>query len=309
DGYLPIDSLPHITNPEKGFWATANENLIPENYVHRDAVAWNWADPFRAQRINEVLASQPKFTIEDMTKLQVDYLSLPARALIPFLNNINFEQAEINDAKKILLDWQYLMDKNSVAASIYMAWERKLVENVSKELIPIQAQGLIKTIPLSKVIALLQSNQLTNKNSMLKKSFEECIAHLQQKLGADQSKWQYGQAKNHHVWVKHPLSAVVDEATRKKLEVGPAPRGGNGSTPGMTTNLDNQLAGATFRMVVDVGDWDGAYFTNSPGQSGEVGNRFYNNLFERWANDVHFTVYFNKEKIKKAAANTFMLKP
>ncbi|MFM8832376.1 MAG: penicillin acylase family protein, partial [Cytophagales bacterium] len=47
DGYLPIDSLPHITNPEKGFWATANENLIPENYVHRDAVAWNWADPFR----------------------------------------------------------------------------------------------------------------------------------------------------------------------------------------------------------------------------------------------------------------------
>ncbi|MFM7486346.1 MAG: penicillin acylase family protein, partial [Cytophagales bacterium] len=150
DGYLPIDSLPHITNPAKGFWATANENLIPENYQYRDAVGWNWADPFQAQRINEVLASQPKFTIEDMTKLQVDYLSLPARALIPFLNNINFEQAEINDAKKILLDWQYLMDKNSVAASIYMAWERKLVENVSKELIPIQAQGFIKTIPLSK---------------------------------------------------------------------------------------------------------------------------------------------------------------
>ncbi|MFO0333058.1 MAG: penicillin acylase family protein, partial [Bacteroidota bacterium] len=54
---------------------------------------------------------------------------------------------------------------------------------------------------------------------------------------------------------------------------------------------------------------DGAYFTNSPGQSGEVGNRFYNNLFERWANDIHFPVYFTKEKVKKAAANTFKLKP
>ncbi|MFM8739734.1 MAG: penicillin acylase family protein, partial [Cytophagales bacterium] len=40
-GYLPIDSLPRVTNPAKGFWATANENLIPEKYPHRDAVGWN----------------------------------------------------------------------------------------------------------------------------------------------------------------------------------------------------------------------------------------------------------------------------
>jgi penicillin amidase len=87
------------------------------------------------------------------------------------------------------------------------------------------------------------------------------------------------------------------------------PRGGNGSTPGMTTNLDNQLAGATFRMVVDVGDWDGAYFTNSPGQSGEVGNPFYKNLFERWANDIHFPVYFSKPKIEQSASAFTVLKP
>ncbi|MFM8911989.1 MAG: penicillin acylase family protein, partial [Flammeovirgaceae bacterium] len=108
---------------------------------------------------------------------------------------------------------------------------------------------------------------------------------------------------------KHPLSAAVDDPTRKKLEAGPLPRGGSESTPGMTTNQDNQLAGATFRMVVDVGDWDNAWFTNSPGQSGEVGNPFYKNLFQSWANDVHFPVYFSKLKVQRAAAAVTQLVP
>ncbi|MFM7852086.1 MAG: penicillin acylase family protein, partial [Flammeovirgaceae bacterium] len=308
-GYLPIDSLPHVTNPAKGFWATANENLIPENYAHRDAVAWNWADPFRAQRINEVLGSQSKFTVEDMKRLQVDYLSLPARTLIPFLKNINFAAVEVKNARNALMNWNFVMDKNSVAATMYMAWERKLIEVVSQELIPPTAQQLIKTLPLSKLISLLQTDQLADKETIIKKSFEAAIVQLKQKLGNNPSKWQYGQTKNHHVWVRHPLSAVVDEATQKKLEVGPMPRGGNGSTPGMTTNVDNQLAGATFRIVVDVSDWDNAYFTNSPGQSGEVGNRFYKNLFERWANDSYFPVYFSKRKVEGAAIEITWLQP
>ncbi|MFN7330768.1 MAG: penicillin acylase family protein, partial [Bacteroidota bacterium] len=135
----------------------------------------------------------------------------------------------------------------------------------------------IKTIPLSKTISTLENSTgltLNERNLILVISLTEAMIKTKLKLGSDKSKWQYGQTANHHVWVKHPLSNVVDDVTRKKLEVGPLPRGGNGSTPGMTTNLDNQLAGASFRMVVDVGDWDGAYFTNSPGQSGEVGNRF-----------------------------------
>ncbi|MFN7437956.1 MAG: penicillin acylase family protein [Bacteroidota bacterium] len=313
-GYLPIDSLPRAINPDKGFWATANENLIPKKYPHRDAVGWNWADPFRAQRINEVLGGQQKFSMEDMKKLQFDYLSLPAKRLVPLLKSIPIETKtkESEDAKEILLNWDFVLDKNSVAATVYMAWEKQLVENLSKKLIPDNVNNIIKTIPLSKTISTLENSTgltLSERNLILVMSLTEAMIKTKLKLGSDKSKWQYGQTANHHVWVKHPLSNVVDDVTRKKLEVGPLPRGGNGSTPGMTTNLDNQLAGASFRMVVDVGDWDGAYFTNSPGQSGEVGNRFYNNLFERWANDIHFPVYFTKEKVKKAAANTFKLKP
>ncbi|MEJ0055440.1 MAG: penicillin acylase family protein [Bacteroidota bacterium] len=87
--YLPIKSLPNVFNPSKGFWATANENLIPANYEHRDAVGWSWADPFRADRLNEALGSGKKHSLEDMMKLQFDYLSLPARSLVPLLKKVS----------------------------------------------------------------------------------------------------------------------------------------------------------------------------------------------------------------------------
>jgi penicillin amidase len=76
----------------------------------------------------------------------------------------------------------------------------------------------------------------------------------------------------------------------------------------MTTNSENQLAGASFRIAVDTKDWDKAMFTNSPGQSGNPASPFYKNLFEGWANDKHFAVYFSKKKVSQSAVQRVVLK-
>ncbi len=313
-GFLPIASLPNVTNPEKGFWATANENLIPAEYENQDAVgAAGWADSFRADRINEVLASRQKHTQKDMMNLQVDYLSRPARTLVPLLAKVVSQDAKVEAARMQLLNWNYILEKNSTEAAIYVAWEKKLSENMLVLVVPEKGKGLIHSIPLSKTIQWLVSGRpepnAIGRDKFLVNSLAQAVEDLTKKLGNDQSKWQYGQAAYHHVLIKHPLSNVVDEVTRKKLEVGPLPRGGNGSTPGMTTNLDNQLAGASFRMVVDVADWDKTMFTNSPGQSGDVASPFYKNLFELWATDKHFPVYFSKPSVEKSAKERLVLIP
>ena len=44
---------------------------------------------------------------------------------------------------------------------------------------------------------------------------------------------------------------------------------------------DFQLAsGASFRMVIDVGEWDNSLAVNVPGQSGDPESPFYDNLLE-----------------------------
>jgi len=315
-GYLPIQSLPHVYNPEKGYWATANENLIPENYPHRNAVGWEWADSFRGDRVNEVLGSGRKHSLADMMRLQSDYLSVPARNLIPLLKDLKSPDPKVEAARGMLLNWNFILDKSSIEASIYSAWEKKLYENMLVLLVPENARKQIRFLELTKTISWITtprpefgSNPVLGRDQFLLTSLKQAVEELTTKLGVDMKKWNYGQEKYHHSLIKHPLSNAVDETTRKKLEAGPLPRGGYGSTPGMTTNGDNQLGGASFRIAVDTEDWDKTMFTNTPGQSGDPESPFYKNLFELWANDKHFPVYFSRPLVEKVAAEKVMLKP
>ncbi|MEQ8424223.1 MAG: penicillin acylase family protein, partial [Cyclobacteriaceae bacterium] len=309
-------SLPHIFNPEKGFWATANENLVPDKYEHRNAVGWSWSESYRADRINEVLAANRKFSIADMMRLQSDYLSIPARTLVPLLKDLKSSDKATETARAMLGSWDFIMDKNSTEASIYKAWESRLSENIKPLFVPENGRELVRSLPLSNVIDWILtarpefgSNSVTARDEFLIGALKDAVGDLSKKLGSDMRKWQYGQEKNHYVLIKHPLSNAVDVATRKKLEVGPYPRSGYGSTPGMTGNGDNQTHGATFRIVVDTEDWDKSMFTNSPGQSGIPESHFYSNLFPLWANDKHFPVYFSRQLVEKSAYEKVVLKP
>ena len=313
-GYLPIKSLPNVFNPQKGFWATANENLVPDGYANRNAVGWTWADRFRVDRINEALDSGKNLTQEDMMRLQFDYLSLPARALVPLLASIKSKDVRVEEARLQLLKWNYVVGRNSVEATMYVAWEKKLSALLKLKLVPEGARNFIRAIPLRKVVAWLTSggrvfgNKSADRDRFLLICLEESLSDLEKKLGSDRTKWQYGQPAMHHVLIKHLLSNAVNDTIRKKIDLGPLPRGGYGSTPGVTSNNNNQTTGASFRMVVDTQDWDKAMFTNTPGQSGDPDSRLYRNLFEGWANDQHFPVYFSRDRLEKSAKMT-ILKP
>jgi len=104
------------------------------------------------------------------------------------------------------------------------------------------------------------------------------------------------------------MSNAVKASIREKLDVGPMPRGGNGYTVGSTGGNDNQSSGASFRMIVDTGDWDQCLGTNSPGQSGNPDDPFYDNLFKIWAQDQFFPVFYSREKVEGVAAKRILLK-
>ena len=121
--------------------------------------------------------------------------------------------------------------------------------------------------------------------------------------------WQYGQEKYKHVKIIHPLGEVVNKKLQDQLNTPLMTRGGSQHTPGSTSGSNNQTSGATFRIIVDVNDWDASVGTNSPGQSGDPESRFYKNLFEPWANDEYFPVYFSKNKIASVSVDKIILIP
>ncbi|HLF34803.1 MAG TPA: penicillin acylase family protein [Cyclobacteriaceae bacterium] len=314
DGYLPMLDKPHINNPEPGFFATANQLVIPDDYQHWEAIGFTWADPFRGERINEVLGSGKKFSMDDMKALQTDYYSIPARLLIPLLDQLLLESQNLA-AKELLSGWNFTLAANSVEAGIYSAWENKIMENAVEQFVPEDARGLIVP-PLTKIIQWLQNpdekfgpDPIKGRNDFLRKTFESAVKQLAGDLGDNSMDWVYGQERYKHVYIKHPLSDVVNKELKDKLNAGPAPRGGNGYTPGATGAGKNQTSGASFRIIADTGDWDRTFATNTPGQSGDPGSKYYRNLFDMWANDKYFPLYYSRSKVEANLAERIILKP
>ena len=87
------------------------------------------------------------------------------------------------------------------------------------------------------------------------------------------------------------------------------PRGGNSHTPNSTGSRDNQLSGASFRLITDLSDWDKTLMINTPGESGIPGNSYYGDLFTLWADDQYFPAYYSKGKIEEVTDNRMILKP
>jgi penicillin amidase len=314
-GYLPIKERPHLFNPSKGFFATANQNVTPTNYTQWDAIGYTWADPFRGNRIDQVLEPNNKIDLPTMAALQTDYYSIPASRMVPLLSNISFEDDYLQKAKSYLTNWNFILDKNSVAAGIYVAWEKEIATMMSALLIPAEVKSLI-SLQISTIIQRLENptthfgdNAINKRNKLLQEAFTKAINNLQKKLGPSMDQWVYGQAKYKHTTMEHPLSSIVNNEIKQQLNLGPLPRGGNGQTPGSTGSGDNQLSGASFRILIDTKDWDKALMINTPGQSGDPSSPYYRNLFETWANDQYFPAYYSKEKIKSVTKEITVLQP
>src|SRR5918996_582363 len=129
EGYLPITALPNAHNPSSGFVVTANHYLMPNDYPWKEAMHFTWADPYRASRISELLGSGRLFSVAETTRVQNDDLSLPARALVPLLRDVSLPSGAAAKARDVLMTWDFVLDKDSVAAGIYAMWQRRLIVN------------------------------------------------------------------------------------------------------------------------------------------------------------------------------------
>jgi penicillin amidase len=324
NGYLPINALPHTSNPDKGYIATANNYLFPPNYPYKEALHYTGAEPYRASRIGEVLGSGRLHTIADMIRLQNDNVSLPARALVPLLSasrsdssgKASTASAPEDVARQRLLTWNYSVDADSSVAGLYEMWQRRVTANVRNLMIPKDAQPFIGQPNIKKVIDWLNApdgrfgdDPIRGRDELLNRSLTEAIAELTKKLGPDVDGWRWGQANYHHATIRHALSDVVPAGERARLDVGPVPRGGDSYTVSATGNADNQTSGGSLKIIVDTENWDASLGLNNPGQSGNPDSPHYRDLFELWSRGRYFPVFYSRAKVESVAEEHMTLTP
>ena len=314
DGFLPIDALPHVENPEKGFFNTSNNYLIPPGWPYKEALHYTWADSYRADSVEQFLRSGRMFSVADMMQLQNSVLSIPARQLVPLLRDIASPNRATEQARQRLLHWDFNLDKDSVEAGIYEMWQRRIQANVRATFIPAEARQFIGIPPLSKIVNWMDApdgrfgvDPIAGRDALLLKSLDQAVADLAKQLGEDMDKWKLG--AYHHALIRHPLTEALKPAEGAKFDVGDLPRGGDSYTVDATGGTENQTAGGSFKIIVDTEDWDNSVGLNNPGQSGDVNDPHYRDLYQLWARGQYFPIFYSRRKIESVIERKFDLQP
>ena len=316
-GFVPNGDLPHSYNPSSGFVASANHKMIPENY--RYDVGFQWASPERFLRISEVLSaaakSAHKLSLEDMEHLQNDVVSLPARELQGLLRRAAGSPPA--SAAKVLLDWDCAIAPDSAAATLYEFWVSELRDAVTTKLVPAEAQKAVGKLSLRKTVQELShvrgevfgQNSEAARDALLLQTLSAGEQKLAAKLGPDPKNWAWGQL--HRVSFIHPLGGV-SPAAAALFDRGPSPRPGDGSTVDATyfggSSFD-QLAGASYREIFDLSDWDKGVGVSVPGQSGQPASPHYDDLLRLWLDGQYFPLRYSKPSIDRETTDTLELKP
>ncbi|WP_273834678.1 penicillin acylase family protein [Halococcus sp. PRR34] len=132
EGFVPFEEKPHVTNPD--YLGTANQRVVndPEHYI-----AEAYSDPYRGIRIYDRLdrraQSDDPIDPQFMKDLQHDTLDLRAEALVPLLVEVARtadDTTEIRRYVDALDEWDHRMERDSLAALVFVRWFDEYRERV-----------------------------------------------------------------------------------------------------------------------------------------------------------------------------------
>jgi penicillin amidase len=302
-GFVPVRELPQAYNPPTGFIATANNNNLPPGY--KTPIAYDWSPDYRGARLREVLSSRGDFTVSDFQALQHDDLSVLARNLVPMLVAALERSGGDARATRLLKSWNYRMSRDAVAPLVFEAWAPLLARRVNAVRLSGRAAEVMgNRADYEELEATLASptGGISEKvrDSLMVAALSDAWNDLNRRFGEDTTKWRWGAV--HVAELRHPLA--------RSFDLPPVSRGGDGNTVFATGGANfRQTSGASYREVIDLGDFDNSFATNVPGQSAQPGSEYYDNLLQLWGNDQYFPLVFSRARVEAETKHTLMLRP
>ncbi|MEG0384980.1 MAG: penicillin acylase family protein [Solibacillus sp.] len=304
ESYIPFNELPTVIDPQQGFIATANNEIIGKEYPYH--LSNLWAQPYRYERIVEMIVDekankQIKLTAEDMKNMQMDKKNLHAVEFLPsFLETIKAQDSEGKYKEEIALleQWEYYDNQDQGAPLIYHFLYENMKNTLFADAMP---ADIFKMMPAKAQITndMLQDAYAGNPgvwitdegglDAFVYTAFEEAVAKIQDKFGKSVSKWQWGSYSQ--LTFNHPLSSASD-LIASYLNPKKVPVGGSSVTvqAAAEDGKGNVTHGASWRFVADLQNLSTAEHIVGPGQSGHVKSKWYDNQVSDWVSgDYHKT--------------------
>ena len=263
--------LPREMNPERGYITTANDNSHPKDFTGRPVFyhSTNGVETARITRLHQILSAPGK-------KFGVEDHKL-----------IQHDAYSLQAARDIPLfqGWTSQDPEVERARAMIAEWDAVLSAETTAGAI------YVRFTEAAEDVATDPDAPAAERQAAIEAALKETITETTADWGADWAQWRYG--REHVSDLPHAFVA--------QFNMPPVERPGGFNTVNAT--------GANFRRIVDLSNIDNSVWSNAPGQSGQPGSPFYDNMREHLANGQYYPILFSREAVERGAQYTLNLRP
>jgi penicillin G amidase len=310
-GFIPYGDLPQAYNPADNVLASANNRIV--SYSYKYFLSNEWAPPYRAQRIIELLKAKPLLSAQDLRNIQADVYSIPDREFAPYL--VALAPADDNERQAIDLikAWDYRTSTDSVAASLVettLAYAMrytfgdelgKLTNDYLDNGVPV----LLRILPDERNVWFddVTTSARETRGDILQRSLTDALADISKRLGKDMKTWTWGRL--HQAVFTHQALGTLPILDRV-FNVGPVAVPGSGGNGFTVYAANHNLARlykigniSSMRAIYDLGNFDNSLMVNSVGQSGQPGSKHYGDQVAAWRDVAHHAMPFSRAAVEQ----------
>jgi penicillin amidase len=329
-GFIPFEGLPSAFNPPTHFAATANNQIVGDDYPYR--IDGDWADEYRIGRIVEMLREREKHGIADFQRMHGDVYSALGRELAEFLGRLQPVDEESRRALDHVSSWDCHLTPDSVAAAIvevffYHMYRNTFAHKLGDALGRYMGEGVHYLAPVSgyghrvgsHLVRLLRQapvdwfpsrdGRRDTWEDVGLRSLREALEELRSRLGPNMSRWQWGRLHTisfPHVLGRGPLARLLSR--------GPYPLGGDHNTVAQAAYepAAPYVAGLSipsYRQIIDLSNLGNSVSVHTTGQSGQPGSRHFADMIKLWRRIEYHPMLFDREAILAQSEGTLTLEP
>jgi penicillin G amidase len=318
-GFIPFEEQPYTLNPAEGYIVTANNRVPPRDYPY--LITYDWDYGFRSRRIVDMITSAPgRIDIAYIQSMQGDSFDANAPVYVPILLEMEGLSEEY---VKLIEGWDYQGRVDSAPAAVFNAFWRHLLQNTFNDDLPEERYFPDGGSRWNEIMRNLAPNSpwwddkstedtVETREDIMKKSFEEGIAELEDIFGRDTSKWNWGEMHastfRNGTLGESGVGLIEDLFNR-----GPFPTSGGESIVNATgwSVKDGYETNwlPSMRMIVDLGDLNNSVTVHTTGQSGHAYHPHYDDMAPMWANIEYYAMLWNEGAIVSDAEGHLVLTP
>lgn len=305
-GYIPFEATPHLYDPPSGIIVTANNRVVGSDYPYY--ITDEWAAPYRARRIYNLLTGKPKLSVEDFRAIQADTYSFPETIFVtevlklarPLVNTAP-EWREIATAFE---GWNPMMnaDSRAMPLAIFMrsALQRRiLTAALGEPLMQKYSWSAVGTL-IDRIITTRQSQWLPKEfasyEALILACYKDALEVLTKRAGPDKSQWTWGQLMK--VRFPHVLSGAPFIGAQFTID--PIPQNGG-------TQAVNRGPFVSMRYIADTANWDNTRQNITLGESGNPASPHWKDQLAQWQAVNPGIFPFSRKAVADAAKETLTM--